>query len=124
MIDQIQDKTDNVEVLVDRQGESIDDYRDLGNYQMFDSNEIVPYQVQREDKHCEDDSSFQTFYENYPFDAFGSSESSEIPKLGSAATFGFDRIGSEDGFGRDDLFYNSDTVYKENDVYRERESQD
>ena len=31
IVDQIQDKTDNVEVLIDGQGETIDDYRDLGN---------------------------------------------------------------------------------------------
>ena len=35
MVDQLQDKTDNVAVIVDAKGETLEDYYDVGNRAMY-----------------------------------------------------------------------------------------
>ena len=35
MVDQLQDKTDNVAVIVDAEGETLEDYYDVGNRAMY-----------------------------------------------------------------------------------------
>ena len=35
MVDQLQDKTDNVAVIVDAEGETLEDYYDVGNRVMY-----------------------------------------------------------------------------------------
>ena len=44
MLDQLQDKTDNVAVIVDDQGETLEDYYDVGNRAMYQN---VPDYVNR-----------------------------------------------------------------------------
>ena len=44
MVDQLQDKTDNVAVIVDAEGETLEDYYDVGNRAMYQK---VPDYVNR-----------------------------------------------------------------------------
>ena len=49
-----------------------------------------------QDRNDDDDSTYQVFYENYPFDAFGSPENLKIDeKSETLSSFGFDRVGAE-----------------------------
>ena len=44
MVDQLQDKTDNVAVIVDAEGQTLEDYYDVGNRVMYKK---VPHYVNR-----------------------------------------------------------------------------
>ena len=115
IIDQLQDKTDNVEVVYDNEGQPVDDYRDIGNRKMYKVPEYIepsdklPYEPSfgwvgrtdfeivnergAEDYDYTDYESPRVFRSNSDQDIFGG---------------GFSRSGvdEDEGFGKDDLFFN------------------
>ena len=126
VIDQIQDKTDNVEVVVDEYGDTVDDYRDIGNRRM--DNEIV----ERAREHQ------STFGSGYEVPVYTPSRSHEDQtgfgyndfnrgndRAGNDDIFVFDKADSaREGFGQEDLFFNPRQSQSEYDVRNERVSYD
>merc|ERR1712038_61716 len=120
VVDQMQDKTDSVDVVVDVNGQPFDDYRDVGNKRnsQLENDKKLPYEpsfgwVGRTDldlsyipgSHSRS-GDYEATYPDYEDEARPRNEFVAQPQYDQFG-FGFSRSVDEavEGFGDDDLFY-------------------